>query len=132
MHPEPWCQSLTNTEDKSFLSSRLSQVLAMKEKNNVEINKFVKNILQDPSTADLLLMDPPPPYSPTVVLGPKAPPQGLAPPQRSPLTSCPTSLYPTLPLALAKGEGGEGPLELAMGTRRRRATSHDTTAALLL
>jgi hypothetical protein len=34
----------------------------MKEKNPVETNESVKkNILQDPFTADLLLMDPPPP-----------------------------------------------------------------------
>jgi hypothetical protein len=35
----------------------------MKEKNPTETNKSVKkNILQDPSTVDLLLMEPPPPY----------------------------------------------------------------------
>jgi hypothetical protein len=48
----------------------------MKEKNPVETNKSIKNILQDPFTVDLLLLDPPPPYTHTVTLGPTAPPQG--------------------------------------------------------
>lgn len=53
------------------------------EKNPIETNKSVKNILQDPSTVDLLLMDPPLPYPPIIAPAPMAPSQG------SPLSSCP-------------------------------------------
>lgn len=100
------------------------------EKDPIETNKSVKkNILQDPSTADLLLMDPPLPYRPTIAPAPMAPSQG------SPLSSCPSCLYHPLPPVPARGrEGGEGPLELgrAMGTQNKRATSPDTTVALPL
>jgi len=64
-------------DKKDFLSLRLSQVLAMKKKNPVETKESVKNnILQDPSTVDLILMDPPPPYPTTMATVPIALPQG--------------------------------------------------------
>lgn len=75
------------------------------EKNPIETNKSVKkNILQDPSTADLLLMDPPLPYRPTIAPAPMAPSQG------SPLSSCPASLYhPLHPVPARRGRVGRDP-----------------------
>jgi hypothetical protein len=54
----------------------------MKEKNPVETNKSVKNILQDPSTAEILLLDPLSPFSTTRSSVSTVPPQGLAPANR--------------------------------------------------
>jgi len=89
----------------------------MKEKNLVETKESVKNILQDPSTADLILIDPPPPYPPTMAPVPTDP-------QGSLLSPHPASLYPSF---LWPQQGG-----LAMETQSKRATSPDTTVALLL
>jgi hypothetical protein len=57
-HPHPWI--------KVFLSPRpTSQVLAVRiKKTQEEEFRPEKLILKDPSTADLLLQDPPPPYTP--------------------------------------------------------------------
>jgi len=72
----------------------------MKEKNPVETNESVKNFLQDPSTVDLILVDPLPPYLPTMAKVPMSPPQG------SPLSPHQASCY-TPPLDPARrGEGG--------------------------
>lgn len=79
------------------------------EKNPIETNKSVKNILQDPSTVDLLLMDPPLPYPPIIAPAPMAPSQG------SPLSSCPASLYHPLPPVPARGRGWGGTLGTGKG-----------------
>ena len=90
----------------------------MKEKNTTETDESIKmKILQNSFTANLLLMDLPPPYLLSMTLVPMDHPQG------SPLRSCPVSL----PFSRSiKGRGWGGTLRTGTGHGDPKQKGHFT------